>query len=256
MHSFDLEFLSGSKMVRTVPLEYGRPLVIGRSPDTDVAFDDIVVLSRRHCRVWVEEGRAWLEPLNCRCSILVNGEAIRASHEVKVGDKVLLAGEHLRIRLRSIPASSDEQCRSRVMNDPEATGQESPGPPAHRHISMEEKVGVGVVRFIDLKGDLESRESIAEIRHELEELVDQNPAGSLILDFECKYFFFSDVFFSHLAGLFVRKNKRAKGTLKLCSLPPEVVDVLRFLHLDQVFPPFKSFDDAIAGKAPDPSQLS
>jgi pSer/pThr/pTyr-binding forkhead associated (FHA) protein len=100
-----LEFTSSGKAVLSVPLEEGRSLVIGRAPDADVPFVDLVTLSRRHCRVWAEAGRAWVEPLGCRGAILVNRKAILSSHELKEGDKVELLGDNLVFRLQPIPAS-------------------------------------------------------------------------------------------------------------------------------------------------------
>ena len=99
-----LEFTSGGKVIRSEALEEGRTLVIGRAPDADVPLVDYMPLSRSHCRVWAEGRRVWIEPLGSRGPILVNGKAIRASHELSLGDKVTLLAD-LVFRLQPMPAS-------------------------------------------------------------------------------------------------------------------------------------------------------
>jgi anti-anti-sigma regulatory factor len=139
-----------------------------------------------------------------------------------------------------------------------------PIPAAYRHIVVEEKDGVLVVRFIGLEQllasrvifeqDPSSRIPIEEIGQELNAVVAHRKPCSLILDFEGKSFVFYDVFFSKLIVLF-RKVKLAEGTLKLCDLSPGVIEVLVITGLVRLFPLFEHLDDAMAGKALDPNQL-
>jgi signal transduction histidine kinase len=63
-------------------------IVIGRSPDVDVVLTGQMV-SRRHARVWLEEGVARAEDLGSRNGISVNGRRVVSSE--------LLAGDHLMV---------------------------------------------------------------------------------------------------------------------------------------------------------------
>jgi hypothetical protein len=138
------------------------------------------------------------------------------------------------------------------------------GEPAHRHLVVEEKDGVLIVRFIDLERHLSSkvicerdpsaRVTIEEIGQELNALVMEHQSCSLILDFEGKPFVFYDIFFASLVSLF-KKVTKALGTLKLCSLPPGVTEVLVVTGLVWLFPLFERLDDATAGKVLDPNEL-
>jgi hypothetical protein len=100
MAGFTVEFIRRDNAVRSVPLDEGHTLVIGRCSGADVVFDDLMLLSRLHCRVWAAGGRAWVEPLHCRGEIYINRRAIRGPSEVNEGDEVLLVGDSLRFRLR------------------------------------------------------------------------------------------------------------------------------------------------------------
>ena len=140
------------------------------------------------------------------------------------------------------------------MDNLERADKCGPIAPDHRHIVVLEIDGVVVVRFRDIKADLESVGSINELAQELEGLTNRFHAWPLVLDFEGKHFVFSDVFFAKLIRL-LKSVKQVQGSLKLCDLPTQVVDVLRITRLVLVFPLFKSLDHALAGSAHDPRSL-
>jgi hypothetical protein len=133
------------------------------------------------------------------------------------------------------------------IEDTQVTGHADPIPFSYRHVSFREKDGMLVVRFIDLKGNFESVHSLRELGQELEGLVDRFQACSLILDFECECFVFWDVFFAKLVRLHF-KVKTGQGTVSLCNLPPEIVEILMKTRLIEVFPTYNCLDNALAGR--------
>ena len=138
----------------------------------------------------------------------------------------------------------------------EGTDRGRPTPPDCRHFHFHEIGGVLVVRFIDLKRDLESFDTLQEIGQQLEALVDQNQPCSLILDFEGKDFIpLQDAFFGKLVRLF-KVVKQAQGTLKLCDLPPSLVEIFRISRLIQIFPTYKSLDEALRSEMPESAKYS
>ncbi len=138
----------------------------------------------------------------------------------------------------------------------EETGHDRRFTSVYRHISVEDRDGVLVVRFIDLKRDLGYGGLAQEIGQELEGLVNPNQFCSLILDFEGKEFDpLQAAFYGMLVRLF-KLVKWAQGTLRLCKLPSRVLEQFKIDRLIQVFPIFKSEDDALAGTVLDPGQCS
>ncbi len=124
-------------------------------------------------------------------------------------------------------------------------------PSVYRHISVVNRDGVLVVRFIDLKRDLGYGGSAQEIGQELEGLVNPNHPCSLILDFERKELDpLQAAFYGTLVRL-LKLVKQAQGTIKLCNLPSGVLEQLKINQLIRVFPIYKSVDDALAGDVPD-----
>lgn len=66
-------------------------LFIGRSNDCDVVIDDPRA-SRRHARIFQRDDYMWLEDLESRNGILLNGEKIIGSHVLKDGYEFIIAG--------------------------------------------------------------------------------------------------------------------------------------------------------------------
>ena len=88
-----LVFSDGKTELRSVSLEEGQSVVIGRGPNADVRFEDSMPLSRTHCRVWDDGEGTWIEGLNNRGGIIVSGKGIRGAHRLQPGDVVTLLGD-------------------------------------------------------------------------------------------------------------------------------------------------------------------
>jgi hypothetical protein len=128
--------------------------------------------------------------------------------------------------------------------------------PVNRHLCVEDRAGLVIVRFINLNEDLKNSDSIFEIGRELEGLVKQNHPRSLILDFESREIDpIADTFYAVLVRLF-KQVKQTEGRLMLCNQPPGLVEMFRINQLIKIFPPYESLDDALAGKECDPSRFS
>lgn len=72
-------------------------LVVGRSSDSGLKLADDS-LSRRHCRLGIENGRALVEDLGSRNGTFVNEEPITARRILRHGDRVLAGGTLIEIR--------------------------------------------------------------------------------------------------------------------------------------------------------------
>ncbi len=70
-------------------------LVIGRSNECDIVIDDPRA-SRRHARVFPRDDYMWLEDLESRNGIVLNGEKIVNSHVLKDGYEFVIAGMQFR----------------------------------------------------------------------------------------------------------------------------------------------------------------
>ncbi|MCI0342491.1 MAG: serine/threonine-protein kinase [Planctomycetales bacterium] len=78
---------------RTVLLEEGRPLVVGRSSSCDVTIRD-PALSRRHLKLLVHGRRIGLQDLASSNGTLVNGRRVRAA-SLKPGDRIRLGATEI-----------------------------------------------------------------------------------------------------------------------------------------------------------------
>ncbi|MBX3269332.1 MAG: response regulator [Sandaracinaceae bacterium] len=80
----------------------GSGCVVGRAEDCDVQLDDSKI-SRRHIRIRASNGRWLAEDLRSRNGTLVNGEALEAARELKVGDRLQLSAETVLLFTRQDP---------------------------------------------------------------------------------------------------------------------------------------------------------
>jgi tetratricopeptide (TPR) repeat protein len=92
----ELFLCSGDGKVN-VPLTGCRELVVGRE-EGDLVLSSDEALSRRHFRVFSEEGRLWLEDLHSTNGTLVNGYQISARAELHRGDRIKAGGTLLEVR--------------------------------------------------------------------------------------------------------------------------------------------------------------
>jgi pSer/pThr/pTyr-binding forkhead associated (FHA) protein len=63
--------------------------------DLDLTPDETV--SRTHARVWLENGKLWIEDLASKWGTFVNGEKIEGSRELLAGDRVRIGETEIEI---------------------------------------------------------------------------------------------------------------------------------------------------------------
>ena len=85
---------AGALGPQRLPLE--GELTVGRGAESAVRLDARNV-SRRHARVTVENGTAFVEDLGSRNGTLVNGQPLRGRRKLRSGDVLQVADEILRI---------------------------------------------------------------------------------------------------------------------------------------------------------------
>ena len=94
MITLEIQPLDGERF--EVPLE-SDSLVIGRSAESDVSISDRS-LSRRHARLYSEDGELYVEDLDSRHGTNVNGRRISEPTQVRLGDSIGLAGSLVTLR--------------------------------------------------------------------------------------------------------------------------------------------------------------
>ena len=101
----------------------------------------------------------------------------------------------------------------------------------HRRINVEEIGGVTVARFVDKK--ILDETNIQNIGSQLFALVEEDGKSKILLDFENVEYLSS----AALGKLITmdKKVKSAGGTLKLCSVRPEIYEVFAITKLNKVF---------------------
>ena len=115
----------------------------------------------------------------------------------------------------------------------------------YRQISVDEVDSVTVVRFKNLAKTFLSEDEIDEIGNELQGLLDQVEPCSLVLDFENQEF----VCFARFDGRLVRLQRmvtQRNGILRLCNLPPTVLQLFKVNGLADYLSLFNTLDDALA----------
>lgn len=85
--SFSLFFLDVA-----VPIEDGESVVVGRSQECDVTVEADLSMSRKHARFQLRDGKVYVEDLQSRNGVLVNGRAIGEPTAIGLGDRVLIGG--------------------------------------------------------------------------------------------------------------------------------------------------------------------
>ena len=99
-----------------------------------------------------------------------------------------------------------------------------------------------VIRFQDT--DLVDETTIREMGEVMYAVVERSPGIKLVVDFEGVLFLSS----SALGKLISLKRKVAKnsGTLKLCNIIPDVLEVFKMTQLDAIFDIYPDLDAAVA----------
>lgn len=94
---FSLKFISGKYQGGEFPLIPGKQLIIGRSPDLELALIEDMV-SRKHAKLTVtDDGRITLEDLGSSNGTFVNGEQITRPTRLREGDRVLIGTSILKL---------------------------------------------------------------------------------------------------------------------------------------------------------------
>ncbi len=111
-----------------------------------------------------------------------------------------------------------------------------------RRISVEEKGDYTVIRFRDT--DILDQVNIHEMGKEMYAVVEGTPGIKLIVDFEGVEYLSS----SALGKLITLKKKveENSGTLKMCRIKPEIMEVFRITRLDTIFDIYPDLDAALA----------
>jgi hypothetical protein len=76
-----------------------RPLSIGRGPDNDLVIPDPMV-SWEHLKVWAERGQVWCSDAGSTNGTFVNGNKVRGSVALDVGDRITVGDDKLKLKLQ------------------------------------------------------------------------------------------------------------------------------------------------------------
>ena len=110
-----------------------------------------------------------------------------------------------------------------------------------QHLRLETIDGVTVVSFVDTK--IVSEESITEVGDQLYSLVEELRHKKLLLNFG-NVQYLSSAALGKLINL-KKKVGTVSGTLKLCCIHPELLEVFRITRLDKVFDIYKEEQAAL-----------
>jgi serine phosphatase RsbU (regulator of sigma subunit) len=86
----------------------GESLVVGRSSVSDLVLAD-KFLSRRHARLFVEEGRMMVEDMGSRNGTLLNGSPVQQPTAVDVGDVIKVSGSVISVQDDNHPSSASSK---------------------------------------------------------------------------------------------------------------------------------------------------
>ena len=111
-----------------------------------------------------------------------------------------------------------------------------------RRITVEEKGDYTIIKFRD--ADILDQVNIHEMGNEMYAVVEGSPGINVIVDFEGVEYLSS----SALGKLITlkRKSKETSGTLKMCRIKPEIMEVFRITKLDTIFDIYPDLDAALA----------
>ncbi len=130
------------------------------------------------------------------------------------------------------------------MDNTEGPAHDPPIPDRYRHISVEERDGVLLLRFVDLRKMLERAGSLQEAGQEFRMMASNQQTCLVILDLEGQEVSASELFICYLVRL-EREVKQVQGTFKLCNLSPRFDEELRMIRLNRFFSIYESLDEAL-----------
>lgn len=92
-----LEIRHQGKAFATLTLAEGE-YVLGRGRESDVRLPpDDLLLSKKHCRIFIERGSVWLEDLRSSNGTFLNGEGVLTRRSVKSGDCLQLGSTEVKV---------------------------------------------------------------------------------------------------------------------------------------------------------------
>jgi predicted component of type VI protein secretion system len=117
-----------------IELPRDRPLLIGRGPDCDIIVDSAIA-SRTHCSVSITPRGVVVEDLKSSNGVFVNGERVKGTRELLVGDRMAVGNEVLTLYSFGAPNLAQEKSKRPTARD---LDREKAGPPS----SMRERLPV------------------------------------------------------------------------------------------------------------------
>src|SRR5690349_8129405 len=117
-----LRFISGKYQGGEFPIDEDHPIVVGRSSDLDMVLVEEMV-SRKHAKIELREGKIHIEDLGSTNGTFVNGERI-VKGWLKEGDRVLIGSNILKVIAMS--GDADASVNTRKTAD---TAAPKPAPP-------------------------------------------------------------------------------------------------------------------------------
>jgi pSer/pThr/pTyr-binding forkhead associated (FHA) protein len=101
---YDLRFVRGHNVGRSVVVAENQRLVLGRSRDTHVNFQDPLV-SRQHCEISNSQGKLSIFDLKSWNGTYVNGSRIDSITSLREGDRVTLGKSLFEVRSRNLQSN-------------------------------------------------------------------------------------------------------------------------------------------------------
>ena len=94
---YALKFISGKYQGGEFPLKGDKQLIIGRSSELDMVLVEDMV-SRKHAKISITNGKITIEDLGSTNGTFVNGEKVKTSR-LKEGDRILIGTSILKLSL-------------------------------------------------------------------------------------------------------------------------------------------------------------
>ena len=278
----DIELVQLGKYGRQHHRISGGECVIGREPSCDIRPDHGRV-SKRHCRLYRDHGRFYVEDFNSADGTIVNGQRIMTPTPLEDGDELrvgpvaylVMAGEAEELSSRDddwvaqtvknqqgtvrVGSASDSNVivspameTARAILDrigAEETGHATGAERKPRHgLEVDEEAGVAVARILDR--DLIEEMDIRRLSHQLDELI-ASGRNRIALDFSNVEHCSSQAL-SNVVQAFER-CRAAGGALKLCTVQPPVAELLRMTNLFRMIEIFPETEPALESTWPQPS---
>jgi hypothetical protein len=138
-----LRFISGKYQGGEYPIEENRPIVVGRSSELDMVLVEEMV-SRKHARIEMKDGKILIEDLGSTNGTFVNGERI-VKGSLKEGDRVLIGSNILKVIV-----STAEEAAPHTRRVSDGPGPPRPAAPAPRKTEGGESRMRGAIEEIPL----------------------------------------------------------------------------------------------------------